>query len=371
MASKIINRSIIIPTAFIRSFFRKPYNDGSKYNKILIAHHLLLGDTILLTPLLAKIHELYSNAEIFLLVAPHLVPLYKMRPFGVHTLPYHPRKPSLLLSCIINGTYDIAIVPGDNRYSWLARAMGSKTIITLSGDGEKWKDWQSDHFIDWPKNESTLADIFSSLIPGKTKQIFKTSDWPLSKPKTFTRPNFPYYIFHISSRNPLRRWPSKYWRRLADVIKQHHNINLVWSTGPNERYLLDDINILEDEYSYCGTLDLLQLTHLIKDSEMLISVETGISHLCRITGTKSVIIYGQGNRAIHGTEKYWEITSPQFQIFNADITCRNIRTLFGRRLQWVNRCDRNTDECANPICITGINPDIVYNVIVTNSQTYR
>ena len=372
MANKLVNRLLIIPIALTRSIFRKSYNDKKSFDRILIAHNLLLGDTILLAPLLAKLRALHKHAEIFLTVSPNLVSLYKMMPFGVHAIPYHPRHPSLLFSCIMNGKYDVAFIPGDNRYSWLARALGARTIVTLRGDGTKWKDWQSDHFIDWPSYKSPLADIFSSLAPGKNIQHFKTDDWILDNPITFNQPRGPYYILHISSRNPNRRWPSKKWRGLANIIKNNNNnIKIIWSTGPNEEHLLNNINPTSDEITYTGTLDLLQITHLIKNSELLITVETGIAHLCRITGTKSIVIFGQGNPAIHGTEQYWENESPQIQIFNKDIPCRDIHTLFGREIPWVFRCDRNINQCENPFCITSINPEKVYNATINLKQSYK
>mgnify|MGYP000008468592 CR=1 FL=1 len=59
-------RLIIILLAIIQSvFFWKIKKTVPK--KILIAHDLLLGDTLLLTPLMKRIHEKYPDAKKFIL----------------------------------------------------------------------------------------------------------------------------------------------------------------------------------------------------------------------------------------------------------------------------------------------------------------
>jgi hypothetical protein len=48
--------------------------------RVLIAHDLLLGDTIMLTPLLAKCRERWPSADIVMTCAPAYRGLYAMRP---------------------------------------------------------------------------------------------------------------------------------------------------------------------------------------------------------------------------------------------------------------------------------------------------
>ena len=58
--------------------------------RVLVAHNLLLGDTLMLTPLLAKLRERHPQAQITLLASPAFVPLYQQRPYGVRALPFTP-----------------------------------------------------------------------------------------------------------------------------------------------------------------------------------------------------------------------------------------------------------------------------------------
>ena len=54
--------------------------------KILIAHDLLLGDTLLLAPLMKRIHEKYPNAQNYALAKPAFVPLFGNTPYGFKVL---------------------------------------------------------------------------------------------------------------------------------------------------------------------------------------------------------------------------------------------------------------------------------------------
>ena len=83
--------------------------------RILIAHHLLLGDTLMLTPLLAKLRERYPSADVVMLMASNIVPLYAHRPYGVRAIGWNPRTPEASAAWH-EDDFDLAIVPSDNRF---------------------------------------------------------------------------------------------------------------------------------------------------------------------------------------------------------------------------------------------------------------
>ena len=51
--------------------------------RILVLHHLLLGDTLMVTALLAKLRERHPGAAIVMTVPGAIAPLYAGRPYGV------------------------------------------------------------------------------------------------------------------------------------------------------------------------------------------------------------------------------------------------------------------------------------------------
>jgi len=102
--------------------------------RILVAHHLLLGDTLMLTPLLAKLRERFPDAEIVMTVPKAIEPLYRQHPYGVIAWPFDPRDPQTIGDMFRQAGFDVAIVPGDNRHSWLAAALRSHWIVAHAAD---------------------------------------------------------------------------------------------------------------------------------------------------------------------------------------------------------------------------------------------
>jgi len=76
-----------LPRLALKPLRRKP----QVLKRILIAHHLLLGDTLLLTPLVAKLRTQYPDAQIVLTCPKPIVPLYAGRPFGLDVIAFDPR----------------------------------------------------------------------------------------------------------------------------------------------------------------------------------------------------------------------------------------------------------------------------------------
>ena len=60
--------------------------------RMLVTHHpQMLGDTLLLTPLLAKLRARHPAAEIVLTASPAAAVLYQKQPYGVKAIAFDPR----------------------------------------------------------------------------------------------------------------------------------------------------------------------------------------------------------------------------------------------------------------------------------------
>ncbi|HEY2629138.1 MAG TPA: heptosyltransferase, partial [Usitatibacter sp.] len=130
MGERTTTRSLVVTRALARSLERRRESTGVQ--RILIAHNLLLGDTLMLTSLLAKLRTNHPRAQIVLLAAPSAVPLYAERPYGVQALPFKPSDSATTRALLEEDPFDLAFVVGDNRYSWLAAAMRSRRIVAHS-----------------------------------------------------------------------------------------------------------------------------------------------------------------------------------------------------------------------------------------------
>lgn len=359
---RLSSRLVVITLALLHYLWtlgRRRPSDIPK--RILVAHHLLLGDTLMLTPLLAKLRQQYPQARIVMTVPKAIASLYQKQPYGVTAIAYDPRDIQTLFQLIKIRGYDLAIIPGDNRYSWLALALGARWIIAFAGDRPAYKNWPVDELIPYPDTPAAWGDMVAGLIDGNAPKPYQSTDWNDPDNFPFSLPYTPYCLLHVGASSPLKYWESDKWAVLASHLTKL-GLRVVWSAGPNEKHIIATIDPAENYLSYAGQLTLDQLWYLIKRASLLVSLDTGISHLGRIIGTPVVTLFGPGSAVICGPGEFWrDSTCRSVTIDN--FSCRDQKILFKRSISWVRRCGRGTKECAVPLCMQAINVEsVIYSI---------
>ncbi|MCE5181811.1 MAG: glycosyltransferase family 9 protein [Betaproteobacteria bacterium] len=329
--------------------------------RILVTHHpQMLGDTLLLTPLLAKLHERYPAAKILLTASPASAPLYQKHPYGVNAIAYNPRNHDSLRALLRSGGFDLAIVPGDNRYSWLARALGARWVVGFAGDRPAHKNWMLDRLIPYPETPGMWGDMAAGLIAGPPPEPYQPEDWPTPDFTPFALPQQAYCVLHVGASTVLKQWGAEKWRALAEFLTAR-GLQVVWSGGPGEQGIVDEIDPGKNYPSFAGMLDLSQLWSLLAHAELLVCPDTGAAHLGRIVGTPTVTLFGPGSPMLCGAGEFWR-NSP-YRAIVADVSCRNQHKFFRREIGWVQRCGRGTKECETPECMRAISLNEVTTVI--------
>lgn len=358
MASRFPSRVRIIALAAwhsIRTLGRRKAPANPR--RILIAHHLLLGDTLMLTPLLAKLRAQHPNAEIVMTTPKAIAPLYEKRPYGVRTIPYDPRDPATFKMLHSLHGFDLAIVPGDNRHAWLARALGAGWIIAHAGDRPAYKNWAVDELVPYPTKPAAWGDMVAELAPGDSPAPYRPTDWPQPTHANFPLPEIPYCVLHVGASSPLKLWNSEKWLSLAEYLSSL-GYHVVWSGGKGEDKYISAIDPQQKFISCAGKLDLPQVWHLIKHAALLVCPDTGIAHLGRLVNTPTITLFGPGSDIICGAGNFWQ-NAPYRTITVSNFRCRNQHKLFRREIAWVQRCGRSLDECSTPACMHAITLDTV------------
>lgn len=356
MASRLASRVRVIARALGHMLLRRsPRTERPK--RILIAHHLLLGDTLMLTPLLAKLRERHPQAEIVMLAPKASVPLYQFHPYGVSVLPHDPRDPSTLQALYRQSGFDLALVPGDNRYSWLAKSLGARHIVAFAGDRPAYKSWPVDELIPYPGTPAAWGDMVAGLIPGPAPAPYLPADWPTPDFSPFDLPEKPYCVLHVGASTSLKQWETEKWLALADFLEAQ-GCQVVWSGGRGEEKLVAALDPAGRRHSYAAQLDLPQLWHLLKHARLLVCPDTGVAHLGRLAGTPTVALFGPGSASIYGAGDFWR-NSPYIAVTVDPFACRDQHRLFKREIPWVQRCGRGPQECATPRCMQAISLETV------------
>ena len=322
--------------------------------RILIAHNLLLGDTILLAPLLKKLATIYPDAERVVLARPAVAPLFAKRPYGVTVMPYNRRDAESQARVMHSGPWDLAIVPDDNRYAWLARAARARRVIGFAHDRPAWKNWMLDTAIAYPDVPAAWADMTAGLelghaaghAAGSAPEPFRPGEWPAPDARAFELPERPYAVLHVGASTPLKLWPADRWRALADHLSRD-GFAIAWSGGAGEAKVLDAIGKRDNEVDLIGRLDLPQLWQLLANAALLVCPDTGVAHLSRIVGVPTIALFGPGSAVIHGAGAFWA-DAPFTAVTIADFPCRDQRVLYRREIDWVRRCGRAFEAGAEP-----------------------
>ena len=362
-----LTRLIIILSAILRSLF---FWNIKKRNpkKILIAHDLLLGDTLLLAPLMKRIHEKYPNTQKYVLAKPIFIPLYINTPYGFKALSYNPKSFLSLWGLWCRGPYDLTFIAGDNRYSWLARAIGSNWNVGIGGDIPPWKNWMLDEMKSFDLTPASWADMMGRLVDGKNPKPYQKNEWSRPEIKKLLLPfdgSKRYIVCHLGASNSLKFWQASSWQVLINNLRKQ-NYEVVLSVGPNEEYL---INQIDPDYQYHhvpGTYSLIEMWALVEQAKLIISVDTGIAHFAKLAGTPIVTLFGPGSPESHGVGGFWK-TLLNSEVTMSDFTCRNQNILFRRKVDWVKRCGRSVYECKTPgACMEVITPQQVLNALYKN-----
>ena len=367
MGERSRTRALVVGHALAR---RAMPRRAAGAGRILVAHNLLLGDTIMLTPLVAKLRAAHPRAEIAMLASPAAVPLYAGRPYGVRALPFSPADAATTRALLREAPFDLAIVAGDNRYSWLAAAMGARRIVAHDGA----RHWRREWFVDERRPYATApcawGDMVAALADGPEPAPFARGDWPAPPAAALALPAAPYAVLHVGASTPLKQWLPERWRALAHAL-QARGLGIAWSGGRGEETLVAACDPEGRHESFAGRLDLPQLWRLFAGASVVVSPDTGAAHLARAAFAPTVVLFGPGSAEVVGPGRFWR-NVPWRAVGAETFHCRDQQVLFGRRVEWVRRCGRSVRECAGPECMRAIGiQDVVRAVETLQDQGTR
>ena len=343
----------VLPRALARRFLRMQRRERpAAPRRILVAHHLLAGDVLMLTPLLAKLRERHADADIVITARRAVAPLFSGQPYGARALVYEPREAATLDALFAEPGFDLAFVPGDNRYTWLAAAAGARWIVAFSGDRPGYKSWPADELRDYDATPAAWGDMVAKLAGGAPPAAYRPSDWPAPACAPFEAPAARYAVLHVEASTPLKHWEDAKWFSLAELLSKN-GIQPVWSAGQAGNELLHRIDPAGRFTALGHRLDLAQLWHLVAGAALLVCLDTSVMHLGRLTGTPTVALFGPSSAQLFGAGEFWRQV-PWRAVSVENFPCRDQQRLFKREIAWVRRCQRTLAECPSPRCMHAI-----------------
>jgi ADP-heptose:LPS heptosyltransferase len=314
--------------------------------RILIVQNFLLGDSILLAPLLKKLRACFPAAQIVMTCKRAFLPIFATRPYGVDVLPFDPRDIASFFPLFRRRGFDLALLPADNRFAWIARALDSRWIVAFEGDRPAYKNLLIDEFRPFPDHAMGLGDLFAQcLVEGPDPLPFEKTDWPAPPADAFDLPPAPYVVLHVGASTRLRNWEPEKWRELIAHLRVS-GITPVISSGPGEEELVAGIDPQKRNIAYPGLLSLPQIWRLLAGASVVVCPDTGVGHLARIAGAPTVVLFGPGSATLFGGGEFWR-SVPGRKVNIPAFPCRDENRLFRRHLPWAEHCGRTVAQCAS------------------------
>ena len=327
MKSRWPARLAILSKALSRN---RAHSRPAEPRQILVVAPLLIGDALLLAPLLAKLRMRHPQAALRMTMTPAAVPLFAGRPYGVEAGGYDPRSAATVRRLAQWPAPDLAFVPGDNRFSWLAAALHARWIVAFSGDRPAYKSWPVDEQVPFPRTPAAWHDIAAMLVEGPAPAPYRAGEWPAVPCTPFERPPGRYAVLHVEASSPSKHWGGERWRELAARLSRE-DLTPVWSAGPKGLGLIRSIDP-EGRFEAIGhRLDVAQLWNLVAGAGLLVCPDTGVSHMGKLAGTPTVTLYGPGAAELFGRGDFWRDAAFR-EVTDPDLPAR-VPTLFKRRIE--------------------------------------
>lgn len=367
LESRLIARFWLVFFASLnRYFFRylPSKTNSNNTSKVLIPTQLLLGDCVLMLSLIEKVIKNHPSSHLFVAAPSYAIAIFKQLNLPVTWVVWAEKEVTSLRAIRSLGPYHTAYIPFEKWGSVWANAFGAKEVVGFTFPSIKFHDRFLTRVMPLPANMLPISDWLMQLVSGDNpagyvanKELFKAR----TKDTTLASSQIKKVILHIGARNENRRWTAENWTALAEKIRAS-GMQVVWTYAANEQAWGATMGKTPQDWDTEGKLSFDALISLIANVDAVISPDTGIAHLCKLTATPSVVIYGQGNPAIHGNGEYWRL-SPVRNIFLENIPCRSMQKVFGRYVQGLRRCDLGPSRCANPYCQNTISPEAVFSAL--------
>ena len=277
-------------------------------SNILIIKHGSLGDIAQASGAIQDIFENHKNDQIYLLTTKPYFDLFKKNPFVQEVIldkrlprynliylyflmrelkKYNFLKVFDLQNSSRTNFYKNILFPKADKIVWSS----SITTLPLDRDKKEFDKYSVLERFDYQLKESGL-DTSNTLKPD-----FNWASTDISEIKNFYKLDkyillFPFCSPHLM----IKKWP--HYNKLIEKISNKYGdeYKIITAPGPteiNDAKSINAITILDDNKS----LNISQLTALIKKSSFVIANDTGPAHITAHTGTRGFTLFGKHTTA--------------------------------------------------------------------------
>ena len=277
---------------------QKPLNIQPK--RILVITLRYLGDTLLVTPLIAALKQAYPDADIDVLLPASNAGMLEGNP-DIKRLLILEGKPGALafgkLLLSLFRRYDLAIsTQTGDRPTLCAAIAGKISLGFVPNDAAKawWKKALLTHWLLFTADygHAVLENLrFCALLGIAPCYRLTPPRNSMPIPAISDR----YAVLHIMPQWRFKQWHAEGWRELVTFLDQQgFKVVLTGSGNTAELAALRELQqqLPAEVLDLAGQLSLAQLSALIAQATLFVGPDTGITHLAAATGALTFALFG-------------------------------------------------------------------------------
>ena len=287
--------------------------DWNEVRKVLLVRLRSIGDTVLATPSLFALKRFLPNVQVDILVEDWVAPLLNDHPHVDNVVVL--KRGGLMTRARVArelraANYDVVYnLHGGTTATFLTRATGARHRV-----GFKTYQYAQLHNHQAPSPlqiwgqpkthsvEQQLALLGWTGVPvsdrprtrlGIGPAAVETVDRMLAQAKV---DNQKLALIHPAAAFATKQWATEHFARVAEWLTDR-GFAPVAVAAPNERALLEKLQLEASVKVVALDLTLPEVTALASRSKLFVGNDSGIAHIAAAVGTPAVVIFGSSNRA--------------------------------------------------------------------------
>ena len=282
--------------------------------KIAVFRALFLGDLLCAVPAFRALRRHYPQAEITLIGLPWAAEFVQRVPYidrfvafpgydGIHEVAYSPSQTPAFLRSFQAGGYDIALqLHGDGHVSnGFVAALGARLSLGYRRDADNRLGFSlpydpKQHEVErWLRLVAALgAPTDDRRIELVTTEADERQAIELLGDASSEVDRGPLVALHAGAKDAARRWPPERFGAVGDALVNQFGARIVLTGSAGEREITAAVQqaMHHPALSLVGATDLGGFAAVLRRVDLLLSNDTGASHVAAATCTRSIVLFG-------------------------------------------------------------------------------
>lgn len=283
--------------------------------KIAVFRALFLGDLLCAVPAFRALRRRYPQAEITLIGLPWAAEFVQRVPYidrfvafpgyeGISEVSYRPSQTAAFLRSSHAAGYDIALqMHGDGHVSnGFVAALGARLSLGYRRGADDRLGFsllyeQNQHevlrwlrlvaVLDAPVDDRRIELVTTEVDERQAAKLL--ADAPSSDGG-----RGPLVAIHAGAKDAARRWSPERFAAVGDALVERFGACIVLTGSEGEREITAAVQaaMRHPALNLVGATDLGTFAEVLRRMDLLLSNDTGASHVAAATGTRSVVLFG-------------------------------------------------------------------------------